>query len=138
MHFLLERLASSPQGLRPLAMQGDEEEALGNIEALIVAQIERIVANRPRAKDDATLLYAFGMPSVVELAKYNGDELASYAQRLENMIRNTEPRLENPRVRVVPGASEWLGKELLISGDVRIARNLHPFTFTVQQDGAAA
>ncbi|WP_051711302.1 GPW/gp25 family protein [Andreprevotia chitinilytica] len=133
MYFLLERLAASPQALRTIAMPHDAEFAQGELEALIVAQITRIVANRPLDKDDANLLYNFGMPSVVEVAMHSDGQLARYAARLEAMIRKAEPRLENPRVSIVPGENEWNQKQLFITGSIRCDQELHPFQFTVNE-----
>ena len=137
MHFLLERLASSPQGLLPAPMPIGARPALGDLEALIMAQIQRLVANRPRDAQDANLLYSYGMPSVVELGRYSSSQLAAYAARLELMIRQTEPRLHNPQVRIVPAASGSNPNQLWISGEIGGPRERYPFRFAVKQDANA-
>ncbi|GLU31294.1 type VI secretion system baseplate subunit TssE [Trinickia caryophylli] len=109
MHYLFERLNSvdsGPARAQPLAQA-------------VAAQIQRIVATRPRAADDTNDLLGFGMLSVVDVSAAGGAGLRRYAARLARMIERFEPRLENVEIALVPDRNPLMPNRLSVSGTLR-------------------
>lgn len=105
MQYLFERLASAAGagGAKPL------REA-------VAAQIQRIVATRPRVADDTSDLLGFGMLNVVDVSAAGGAGLRRYSARLAKMIERFEPRLAHVEVALVPDANPLMPNRLCVSG----------------------
>lgn len=108
MHYLFERLAAATgtAGAEPL------REA-------VAAQIQRIVATRPRVAGDTSDLLGFGMLNVVDVSAAGGAGLRRYAARLARMIERFEPRLANVEVALVPDDNPLMPNRLCVSGALR-------------------
>lgn len=118
MAFLLERLAQA----------GDHHGAIpvrSDVRGAIAAQIQRIVACRPRSGGGSALL-DFGMPSPVDVARGGEEGLSGYASRLARLIGDNEPRLRD--VSVILATDEGsVGGRLVVSGILADAGEEQPF-----------
>lgn len=109
MHYLFERLAAAVS--RPA-----QPQALADA---VAAQIQRIVATRPREAGDTSDLLGFGMLNVVDVSAAGGVGLRRYADRLARMIERFEPRLANVQVAFVPDRNPLMPNRLRVSGLLR-------------------
>ncbi|CAB3773950.1 type VI secretion system baseplate subunit TssE [Paraburkholderia humisilvae] len=112
MRFLFERLTSHA----PLEPGAPDRGVLANA---VAAQIQRIVATRPRLPGDHTDLLGFGMLNAVNLSANGEAALKQYAARLEQMIERFEPRLANVEITLVPARNRMMPTRLLVSGTLR-------------------
>ncbi|HEV3106114.1 MAG TPA: type VI secretion system baseplate subunit TssE [Trinickia sp.] len=112
MRYLFERLAAVPPASARPAAPIELADA-------VAAQIQRIVATRPRVADDASDLLGFGMLNVVDVSAASGVGLRRYAARLARMIERFEPRLANVQVTLVPDSNPLMPNRLCVSGVLR-------------------
>jgi len=112
MRFLFERLTNHA----PLEPGAPDRGALANA---VTAQIQRIVATRPRLAGDQTDLLGFGMLNVVDVSANGTSALQQYATRLEQMIERFEPRLANVEIELVPARNRLMPTRLRVSGTLR-------------------
>lgn len=115
MRFLFERLVSHA----PLDRGTPDRGELANA---VAAQIQRIVATRPRVPGDDSDLLGFGMFNVVDVSANGTVALQHYAARLAEMIGRFEPRLANVEIAVVPGKNPLMPLRLRVSGTLRDGR----------------
>jgi type VI secretion system lysozyme-like protein len=109
MPFLFERLASVTCALTGRAEAFDLATA-------VAAQVQRIVAARPRVGERDAELLGFGMPHVVDLASNSRTQLDRYAAQLGRLIARYEPRLREPEVDIVPSGEALRPYRLVVSG----------------------
>jgi type VI secretion system lysozyme-like protein len=111
MRFLFERLATA-------ASAGAATAGL-DLGTAVAAQIQRVVATRPRMPGDDSDLLGFGMLSVVDVSANGEAGLRRYAMRLARMIERFEPRLAQVEVTLVPDRNSLMPNRLCISGMLR-------------------
>lgn len=123
MRYLFERLTATT----PIAAGPAGPAELGEA---VAAQIQRIVATRPRKAGDDSDLLGFGMLNVVDVSANGGSGLRRYAARLVRMIERFEPRLANVEVTLVPDRNPLMPNRLRVSGRLRTAE-AQPFRVVV-------
>lgn len=131
MRFLFERLATATVTSTPPGVAADS-----HLEAAVAAQIQRVVATRPRVVDDDSDLLGFGMLNVVDVSANGEDGLRRYAVRLARMIARYEPRLAQVEVTLVPDRNPLMPNRLCVSG--RLRDGAQPFTVVLDAATGAA
>ena len=123
MQFFFERLAERHTNSFGL-------EKPFQIESAVRAQIQRIVSCRPI--DPTSLqfdLLEFGMPSIVEIAQGNKEQLNQYATRLKVLIGLYEPRLKNVQVELAQTTNQISPYDLQVIGVLIHDGEPRPFHF---------
>jgi type VI secretion system lysozyme-like protein len=119
MHYLFERLAAAATVATVAAPATAGSASSRPLAEAVAAQIQRIVATRPRMAGDASDLLGFGMLNVVDVSANGGVGLRQYARRLTRMIERFEPRLANVEVSLVPDPNPLMPNRLCVSGILR-------------------
>jgi type VI secretion system lysozyme-like protein len=130
MRYLFERLAAATPIGAGFAEPVDLSEA-------VAAQIQRMVATRPRKAGDDCDLLGFGMLNVVDVSANGEAGLRHYAARLARMIERFEPRLANVEVTLVPDLNPLMPNRLRVSGRLCTA-DAQPFRVLLDASTGAA
>ena len=125
-HFL-ERLAS------PLSHWSDDD-----LRTAVRMQVQRLVEGHHTQVNKGTKnLLTYGSTSVVELGEKSGSQQLAYAQQIEQLVRQYEPRLVNPIVQVVTPHSEHEAPYLQLQATLSLDDESELFYFRTDLDAIA-
>ncbi len=115
MQYLFERLANRQQdGRQPVSKE--------QLQLDVIRQLQCIVASRPWLGEEASPethhLLGFGMAAVPELARDNPQQLERYGQRLKELIKHYEPRLQHPVISLAPSGDPASPLRIQVSGQL--------------------